>query len=268
MPLKLPEVDDRELQRSPLAIVVFQLRYEQNLAVSDGEVALQIHEALGGRDGLYPRIESQQMVAAQVEFRAGGASPVASAGSVPTRGWRLKTDTGDWVVSVMPDHVAVETNAYTNWNPDLKGRISTLLRAFPAHAKPRIEERVGLRYVNRLTEEGVTTPDDWVDLVSAELLGPVGHDFWGPGIDNFQQQVQLDLGNDLSCLFRHGLIPRDDGSGIDGYLLDYDVFRQSPRRFAVDELEETLDLMNRAALTLFQSSLSTSYLATLRGCRS
>jgi len=266
MPLVLPSVDATELRRSPLAIVVFQLRYEQNLAVSDGEVALAIHEQLGGRDGIYERIEPQQMVAAQVEFRAGGdLAPISGSTSVPSRGWRLRTASNDWVASIMPDHVSLETTAYTTWSGEFRVRVVDLLRAFPDHARPRIEERLGLRYIHRLSEEGVTTPDDWVNIVSSDLLGPIGHSFWGPGIENFQEQVQLDLADDLQCLFRHGLIPASDGAGFDGYLLDYDVFRQSPRRFQIDDVEATLDRMNRSALALFQASLEPEYLDSLRG---
>jgi len=266
MPLALPEVDDVQLERSPLAIVVCQLRYEQNLAVSDGDVALAIHDAPGGRDGPYPRIEPQQMFSAQVEFRTGtGMTPLASAATVPVRGWRMRSETGDWVASVMPDHVALETNAYRRWSGGFRERLIALLSAFPGHARPRIEERLGLRYVNRLSEEDAATPDDWVNLVSRDLLGPVGHSFWGPGVENFQEQIQLDLGGDLRCLFRQGLIPNEDGGGFDGYLLDYDVFRQSPRRLDLEEVEPTLDSMNRAALALFQASLTPAYLADLRG---
>jgi len=266
MSLALPEVDDTQLARSPLAIVVCQLRYEQNIAVSDGDVVLSIHESLGGRDGPYPRIDPIQMASAQLDFRPGLAmvQPV-SVGSAPLRGWRLRSETGDWAVSVMPDHVALETSAYQRWSGDFRDRVVALLEAFPGHAEPRIEERLGLRYVNRLSEDEARTPEDWVRFVSSELLGPVGSQDWGPGVETFQEQVQFDLGNDLHCVFRQGLIPADSGVGSEGYLLDYDIFRQSPRRYDLADLAATLDSMNQAALALFQKSLTQTYLRALRG---
>ena len=262
MVLALPKVDETELTRSPLAVVVFQLRYEQNLGVSDGDVALSIHESLGGRDGQYPRIEPLQLVTAQIDVSS-GRSALGGLSSVPTRGWRLVSEDGDWSAAIMPDHIALETNAYGTWSHGFRERIHALLEAVHKHAAPRIEERLGLRYVNRLTES-TSSPRDWSEFVSAELLGPLADDFWGPGVENLQQQVQLDLGSDLRCLFRHGLVPRENGMGFEGYLLDFDVFRQIPRRFSLDDAKKTLDEMNRAALALFQKSLAPHYLATLR----
>ena len=55
MALDLPEPDDAQLPRSPLELVVFQVRFENRLRVSEGAVALAFHGALG--DGEYPNIE-------------------------------------------------------------------------------------------------------------------------------------------------------------------------------------------------------------------
>src|SRR6266487_2489483 len=99
MPLHLPEVDHRPLARSPLAVVVFQVRFEENLAVAAGDTALQIHEQLGGPDGAYPRIESQQMLAAQLQIGPLGVTQVGPS-NPPTRGIRMRSEDGTWTLSI------------------------------------------------------------------------------------------------------------------------------------------------------------------------
>src|SRR5260221_369012 len=182
MSLSLPEVDRRPLARAPLAVTALQLRYEQNLAVGDGDTGLLIHEQLGGRDGQYPRVE----------------------------------------------------------------------------------ERLGLRYINRIVEADVILPADFQGIIADELLGPVANSFWRDGVSGLQQQIELDVTDEIKSVIRHGTLPRTTGYGIEAYLLDIDVFRQQPRRFDINGIAETVDVLNNAATALFQTSLTSEYLDRLR----
>jgi uncharacterized protein (TIGR04255 family) len=260
VPLSLPTPNDTKLLRSPLAIVVCQVRYEQNLTVSDGGTALAVAKSLGGRDGPYPRLEAQQQFAAQVDLSNVGSPGISN--TIPTRGWKFSSSSGDWSAIIMPDHAALETNAYTTWTKDFLPRVTALIEAVAEHVSPQIEERLGLRYVNRLPR-----PDEdsmrWSGIVVDELLGPAADNFWAEGIESLQQQLQLDLGPELSCILRHGIVPNANGQP-DGYLLDYDVFRQYPQPFDLNSIIQALGEMNRAALSLFQASLTKQYLDSLR----
>jgi uncharacterized protein (TIGR04255 family) len=262
MPLIMPQVDRRALARSPLAVVVFQVRFEQNLTVSDGDTGIAIHERLGGRDGAYPRIETQQQVATQVEISSAGLTQLLPP-ALPVRGWRMLSVDGAWVVSLMPNSVSLETSSYTTWTGDFQDRIRLILEATAQHVDPRIEERVGLRYVNRVIMPEASQPGDLVGAVSEGLLGPLADDFWMPAVVGYQQQVDLDVDGEVRCLLRHGLLTEDGGT-TGGYLLDLDVYRQQPQRFDVENIVSLADRLNTAALALFQRSLTDDYLDRLR----
>jgi len=262
MPLILPDVDSKALARSPLAVVVCQVRYEQSLVVSDGGTGLKIHEALGGREGLYPKIEPQQVMEAQIELGPRGVSSFGSPG-IPIRGWRYRSADGAWTVTVMPDFVSLETTTYTTWATDFRDRLSAVLKSVRDFVQPNIEERSGLRYVNRLIESGCTTPEDWVGIVADELLGPIANSSWSPGISAYQQQLQLEISDGSRALIRHGLISSENGTS-EGYLLDFDIFRQEPQRFDHESILTAVDGFNRTALTLFQRSLRDGYISKLR----
>jgi uncharacterized protein (TIGR04255 family) len=262
MPLTLPDVDSTTLARSPLAVVVCQVRYEQNLVVSDGDTGLKIHEALGGREGPYPRIEPQQVMAAQFEFGPSGLSQFGSPG-IPSRGWRYRSTDGAWTITVMPDFFSLETTAYTTWATDFRERLNSLLRTVGEFVRPSIEERSGLRYVNRISEAHRSQPVDWIGIVADEFLGPVASPIWSPGIVTYQQQLQLDISDGSRALIRHGLISSQD-ENIEGYLLDFDISRQEPQRFDPESILSAANGFNRTALTLFQRSLRDGYITKLR----
>jgi uncharacterized protein (TIGR04255 family) len=265
MPLILPELDETVLSRSPIVVAICQVRYEQNLRVSDGDTGLTIHEQLGGQQGPYPTIEPMQAMTAQIEVGPSGFG-LASAAPMPgiqSRGWRLKSADAAWTVAIMPDNVSIETTAYTQWSEDFEPRFIRLLEIIADQIKPAVAERIGLRYVNRLNEPKLTEPKDWIDVVAPELLGPVCNSFWAAGIRNIQQQLDLDAGDGAHCLVRHGFVPSPKGD-IDGYALDYDVFRQIPHRFDVEDIGEAVNQFHRIALAIFQKSLAPTYLASLR----
>ena len=262
MALTLSEVDDRPLGRSPLAVVVFQVKYEQNLSIGDGDTGLRVYEYLGGPDGRYMRIESIQMVGTAVQVSPLGLAQVPSA-NVPSRGFRMRNDDGTLTVSLMPDFAALETTVYGLWKEDFRERLAELIFALSENVKPRVEERLGLRYVNKIVEPEISAPADFRGIISDGLLGAVADEYWSSGVTGAQQQLEIDVSGGIRCILRHGTLPRDTGIGLDGYLLDIDVFREQPRRFDVNNIVSTIDRLNKAATTIFQRSLTPGYLERL-----
>jgi uncharacterized protein (TIGR04255 family) len=163
----------------------------------------------------------------------------------------------------MPDFTSLETTAYTSWSDDFEKRFADLLNAIEKYVGPSTEERLGLRYVNRLTDPSREEPGDWIGAVTKELLGPASDPDWADAIRGYQQQLNLEVGDDVRCTVRAGFIPRD-GEGIDGYLLDFDVYRSYPGSFDVTGMRKAVSDFNRIALALFQWSLTPEYLSTLR----
>jgi uncharacterized protein (TIGR04255 family) len=258
MPLNLPEPDQTRLPRSPLDLVVCQLRFEQQPRVSDSATALALRDELGGPER-YPRLDQVHAQALNVMVGPGVAPAVgqAAAGS----GWRLQSGDGQWVVSLMPDHVALETTQYEGWD-EFRDRFGELLDATSAQLGPGIEQRLGLRYIDRIGETGASAPADWRPYLTGELLGLVLDEALGPAVTAARQQLLLDLGDGFACTFTHGFLP-GDGARLD-YLLDYDLFREGGRPFAADGVRAALELLHVDALKLFHASVTEALLELLR----
>jgi uncharacterized protein (TIGR04255 family) len=262
MPLNLPELDETRLTVSPLVVVICQIRFEQKLVVSDGDTGIKIHEHLGGQGGEYQSIEPLQTMAAQIEFGPYGYGQAMNAG-IQKSGWRLKSEDSTWTVTVLPDSASLETTAYGEWAGDFESRFQTLLGALVQYVNPSIENRIGLRYVNRIPAEDRHEPKEWVDVIAPEIVPPLTDDFWSLGLRNAQSQLEFDLDDGARCLMRHGFVYDQTGQ-LDAYALDYDIFRQGTQRFDIEKITKVLNYFHKAALAVFQKSLTPGYLSKLR----
>lgn len=260
MPLDLPEPDDSRLSGSPLELVVCQIRFESRPVVSDGATALAFHQALGGESGQYPVVEQVEGQAVNVTV---GPGQVPKAETTALNGWRMRSEDGAWIVSLMPDHVALETKRYTTWAEDFQPRLGTVIDAAAEHVKPTFEQRLGLRYIDRIRELELTTATEWEPFISREFLGPIAHPALAPAIKAAQQQLLLDVGDGVQCLLRNGPLV-DEERGVTDYVLDYDIHRQGSRAFAAESIKAAASEFNRTALQLFQASLTDTLLERLR----
>ncbi len=249
--MRLPEPDRTPLARSPLQLVVCQVRFEETLAVSDPKLMFAIHERLGGRTGRYPKLEAVKGSRLDVQISVTGASLLPS--ESPYSGWRLSSEDG-WTVSVMPDHFALETTSYTTWDGDFQSRFAELTDAVQSEIGPATEQRLGLRYIDRVSEPPVETAAGWRGYIADEFLGPVLHNVLGSAIKTTQQQVVLDLGEGAQCLLRHGFFADQNQEGRLTYLLDFDVFRSVLQPFDADGIKAAAGQFNELSLQLFQQA--------------
>lgn len=260
MPLDLPAPDKTQLDRSPLALVVCQVRFENVLAVSDSRTMRLVHEALGDRSGPYPRAEPLSDQGVSIQLGAAGATTAAQ----PLQtGWRLRSRDGGWSVALMPSHVALETTAYTTWSDDFRPRLAHLIEATAKHIAPETEQRLGLRYINRITAPPVTRPREWQGHIAPELLGVVLHNRLGPGATAAQQQVDLEVDDGTQCSFRHGFFTDPARNQALTYVLDFDVYREGVSAFDPGDIMTTADAFNTVALQLFQQAITPQLRALL-----
>jgi len=254
MSLELPEADRTHLQASPLELVVCQVRFEETLGVADGRIALAIHDDLGGKAGLFQRIEPAKST--QVEILAGSAPVIRS-------GWRFTSEDQSWIATVMPDAASLETLAYGTWK-DFSGPLVQLMQSVQKHVAPALEQRLGLRYVNRLTRPEVEEARGWQGHVAPELLGPILHPLLGPSVLSSQQQIELDVGEGVRCLLRHGALSDPGRAGLYSYVIDIDVFRQGAEPFDSEGIEQAAHGFNDLALRIFHQTVTRELIAMLR----
>ncbi len=250
VPLPLPDPDRTVLSRAPLDLVICQLRFDPRPSI-DAQIALRVHEDLGGETGDYARLDSVQAQTVNLAFGP-GVAPTASQ-TQPVPGWRYHSVDGLWIASLMPDHVALETPRYPSWDA-FRERMHRLIDATSRHVAPGIEQRLGLRYIDRVAGIEARTPADWRPYLVPELLGLVSGGVLGDAVTGGRQQLVLDLGEGFACSFTHGFLPGEQDQLH--YLLDYDVYREGGRAFNADGVKAALDVLNDDALKLFQASIT------------
>ncbi len=266
MAIRLPEPDTGRLRKAPLELAVLQIRYDPQLRATEAPVALAFHAALGGPDGTFPNIDPISATSVQFSFGASAGATAAPivAESSGVEGWRFSSPDGVWTVQLTRDFATLQTTKYETWE-SFRPHVALLVRAIAEHIGPRIEQRLGLRYVDRLRMPGLGRPADWHEYVVPELLGLAGHQLLGDAVVAAQQQLVLDLGEGgVQAGFRHGFL-RDPSAITDiQYFLDFDIFRQAGRAFDAENIAVAADRFNTYALQLFQASVTPKLLEQLR----
>lgn len=260
MVLDLPAPDQTELPGSPLELVVCQVRYETRLVASDGSTARAIHDMLGNADDEYVNVEPAG--SATVSVVAGPAVP-AGVSETKLTGWRFTSRDGRWIASVMPDHASLETTAYTTWAKDFEPRLHRLVDAVAEHIQPAFEQRLGLRYIDRIKELRLKRLTEWKPYLRSELLGLLMHPQLGPFVRAAQHQTILELDQETQCGLRHGPLADEDQEVVD-FVLDYDLFRQGGRPFEVEDIKGAATRLNRWAHQVFEATVTDELMARFR----
>jgi uncharacterized protein (TIGR04255 family) len=256
--LQLPEPSTEKLKRSPLELVVCQVRHERNLAVADPKRALEVHGGLGGK---YPVLDEAAGIALNIVGGPGGVSTTPD----EQRGWNFRSTDGAWTVVLMPEFFALETRAYTDWT-DFSARLDELVRVLGSVLEPSLEQRLGLRFIDRIKDPVVRSPAGWQGWIDDRLLGPVLHASLGPAIKAVQQVLQLDGGDDVEVLLRHGC--ELDGHPDDPvwhYFLDHDCSRSGGRAYSPGDIRDGAERLHTVALAVFQAAVTKKLFEHLRG---
>lgn len=257
--LVFPAPPADRLEHSPLELVVCQVRHERLSGSSDAGKAFAVRDGLGGR---YPLDEEATAVNLNVSAGPGGMVPT---GSERQRGWNFKSTDGAWTVVLMPDFFSLETRAYTDWQ-DFSERLRAVVGQVEEVLKPSIERRLGLRLIDRITDPKVDSPQGWEGWINDRLLGPVLHPSFGPALKGLQQAVQLDGGDNVEVLLRHGFAPEGAGEKQAWpYLLDHDCSRSGGRTFSAGAVMKSAEQLHDLALAIFRASITTKLYDHLRG---
>lgn len=237
------------LRNSPLQVVVSEVKWARTEIELDGERGLELRDA-AGRHGLeLTRIEPVQQQSVRVDVAPEGPTAVVDTGA---QGLRLSASNGAIVLTVFPDSLVVQCNAYRRWGESLAPQLTASVAAVLEVIGPRLLQRVGLRYVNRLLAADATSPQVWSARIAPSFLGPLLDAGLGTLVVSAQQQVELKLTDTAGAIIRHG--PYRDGSVDDtfAYLLDIDVFVERSERFDAEAISTVTRHLNRTAASLFQ----------------
>ena len=181
------------------------------------------------------------------------------------RGWNFRSADGAWTVVLMPEFFALETRAYTDWM-NFSSRLDELVRLVESALEPSVEQRLGLRFIDRVKDPVIRSSDGWKGWIDDRLLGPVLHNAFGPAIKAVQQVLQLDGGDDMEVLLRHGcLLEGSPDDPVWHYLLDQDCSRSGGRAFSPDDIRDGAERLHTVALAVFQAAVTQKLFEHMKG---
>jgi uncharacterized protein (TIGR04255 family) len=246
----LPPPSHAQLERAPLQFVVCQLRHEP-LDAEDPSPWFAVHAAITER---YPVIEAHAVQDLTVNVTPDGVQTSGDA----LRGYRLRSTDGVWTVALLPNFFALECSGYTGWT-EFSERLTELVHVIATEVNPKIEQRLGLRFVDQLDAQGVSSAADWTQRVNSDVAGILNHPQLGSLVTFSQSIVQLREA-DFSVTLRHGVQPE---GGSRGYLIDTDCAREGGRRFEGETVMKDVERLHTSALQIFQACLKPEYLKSL-----
>jgi len=261
VPVDLPAPDRTTLEKTPLQLVVCQVRFDEAEALSDRKTARRFFDKLGGVSGPFPKFSQihTQRITINAEALPGDTPMTAQ-----QRGWRFSSSEDDCHMVLLPGSLAVETSTYRSWD-EFAPSLQLALDVLASEVEPAIEQRLGLRFVNVILLDAVHDATGWNGYIAADLLAPGQHPVLGPGVVAAQHRVVLDLGDQLRCVLNYGLAPDANDPGRIGYVLDLDVFWERSAPFSAAEVFKASELMNERAVSLFQQVTTPELRALLRG---
>ena len=236
-PTPTPEVP---LPRAPLARVIAQARFPPILAIRDPDKVAVLQEALRET---YPNLSQDQVHSIEL---GGGETPDVRQGLI----WRLADREKDprWRVSLGVDFVALETSAY-NSRDDFLDRLRTVLSAVEQAFEPASARRLGLRYIDRLTDEAVDRVGELIHPGVLGIIRPPGNpeSELGESVTHLMTEAQFLARDGARVQGRWGQLPENatyDPTALEpvdkpSWVLDLDMFTTESQAFASEDLVTT-----------------------------
>jgi uncharacterized protein (TIGR04255 family) len=217
------------LRNAPLARVVAQVHFPRILSLEKAEFIGPFQEAIRNE---YPVLRPEQIQGFIV-------SPLGVAQAAgPQTVWRFSDIAGKWRVSLAPDFLSLETTQYLS-RGDFVLRLGAAVTALNACINPPVIDRLGIRYVDRVTGD---TVKDIAKLVRPEICG-IAQSLPSSQILQLLTHAVFEI-DGCQMMARWGYIPPNASFDLNvleaiaepSWILDLDMFRASTQAFDVGSL--------------------------------
>lgn len=249
----LPQPGRIRFQHSRVETAVAEFRFASEGQELSLAAAQEIWDALGS--DRFPHFDRGEFTNMMLQV-----SPARTEQQTVTQhGWSLSTRDRRTSVLLLADMLTVSTGDYERFSTSLGDLAAAALDAFSAVLRPQLSTRVGLRYVNRLSEPDADTAGFWATVLSPPFAGPLNEPTMAPLVAGTHHQLFLRLTDTSGAVINCGVIPPQFPDGHWDYLLDTDVSDEHSRVTDVGHLKNTLRQLNRTALSLFTIVISDGY---------
>lgn len=258
-PLTAPPPDEIPLPQAPLARVIAQVRFPSVVSIEQSGFIASFQEAIRAA---YPILRSEQSHSMVVTSQGMAAAPSSTI-------WRFHASQDTWRVALGRDFIALETTAYTS-RDDFLQRLEVILNALHVTINPRIVDRLGLRYIDRIVD---IKPADLTGLIRPEVAGIVTADFVHQTQHALSETLFTLPGSMDQMLARWGLIPPHgtiDPTAIEpidasSWILDLDMFLLAQHSFDVSTLLSNARRFAERTYTFFRWAVTDAFLRRYGG---
>lgn len=216
------------LSDAPLVRVIAQVRFPLVASVEKRDFIAPFQEAIRAEYPVLRPEESRSVVLGQPGVMETRANTV----------WRFHDASDGWRVTLAPDFLALETGRYTS-RDDFLDRLKRVLDALVAHVDPKMMDRLGVRYIDRVAGNNLS---DLPQLVRPEVCGILSTPLASHVRHSISEAV-FDLPDNAGqVMTRWGLVPARgtvDPAAVEpidepSWLLDVDAFQAETREFDVE----------------------------------
>jgi uncharacterized protein (TIGR04255 family) len=258
-PLIGPPPPEVPLKAAPLIRVIAQVRFPVIASIESREFVGGFQEAIRRE---YPVLRPQQ---AQGVF-IGPTGPVTVR---PSTVWQFSEAKGPWRVSLGPDFLSLEATKYSS-RDDFMQRLEQVLQAVHKNFEPAVSDRVGIRYIDRVTGQNLNR---LTTLVRTEVGGVLGTPL-AEHAKHLIMHCHFVLPTDRGELQgRWGVLPANatvDPEAIEplaeqSWILDLDAFTAETRDFDVSALVAQARSFAERIYSFFRWAVTDEFLTTYGG---
>lgn len=256
-PLTSPPPSEVPLRNAPLVRVIAQVRFPIIASIVQRDFIAPFQEAIRSR---YPVLRGEHS-------QGIGIGPdgvrIVSGETI----WRFSDLEGQWRLSLAPGFMALETTAYVS-RDDFLSRLKQVLEALSIHMTPGVVDRLGVRYIDRVTGPAV---EDIQKLVRPEVLGIAATPMANRATLALTETVfSMDR---AELLARWGHVPAQgsvDPSALEpvpesSWILDLDMYTTAPQAFESQQILELAQGFAERIYTFFRWTVTDAFLSHFGG---
>jgi len=247
-----------QLVNPPLVNALAQIKFETILNVQKNDFLASFQNKIRS---VYPLVK--RAVNQTHTFDA-----MASAVSVEERmTWKFFDEKENWIVSVSPDFLAIQTKSYDS-RKDFNQRLEFVLKSFSDLAQPKQCQRIGVRYVNLLTDKAF---DNVPTFINPKLHGIFDSDLRSC-LDASVSEALFNIKNH-HLFTRWGFLPPGSTTDIavlkpvnkDSWVLDIDTYNTEKHDWNVGKIMNDLNELETIGYNYFKWAVTPDFLKNYGG---
>jgi uncharacterized protein (TIGR04255 family) len=204
--------DDVVFEHAPLISVLCQVRFPAILSLTTRVGATGFQEGLREEypDFLPPAQNTAIQLSDQGSIGINQMAPV----------WRLQDRTKAWTVGIGADFVSLETPKYTSIDEFL-ARFDLVLQVLRRTLRPADSLRIGMRKVNFIRVDDVTSPGAFIGVIRPDLLGALAVTNFPAPVVGSSAYLQFEDDDNVLAV-RYGTVESGEPDHETGFLIDLD----------------------------------------------